>query len=396
MKAKKLIALLLTVMMIVSAIPALSFSAFAEGEITEPTTPTDTTTYTEVADYDALVTALTAKQNVKLTADITFPATAPEAAIAELWDGAVINGNDFGFKGVTLTRGMFTVADGAHFTIKNLDIDATLTFFDYYDNVDRFGVLGDNIANVSFNIENVNLNVVATMANTGGIAGFFGAITPIDGTKSYFSDCTVSGTITNTYTASNHYWANGFIGGTRASTGEIVFERCVNNADVKGSRHTSGFTGETYSNVSLTNCVNNGDIYAYQRYASGFVSYTSGVESVSFTGCVNTGAVRAGANHAAGILAFGVDTAVSADSCVNTGEISTAATNGASLGFGGIVGGLQMRDTTDSAISLSFDGCRNYGAVSMATSDTTYNSYPGVGGIVGYALLNGDTLSFNR
>ena len=376
MKAKKLIALLLAVMMIVSAIPALSFSAFAEGEITETTTPTDTTTYTEAADYDALVTALIAKQNVKLTADITFPATAPETAIAELWDGAVINGNGFGFKGVTLTRGMFTVADGAHFTIKNLDIEATLTITStsYHDNVDRFGVITDIISNVSFDITNVDITVTANMNVTGGLSGIIGAIKPADNSKSTLSGCTVNGTIITTHNTSANYWASAFISGIRASTGTVVFERCVNNATVKGSRHVSGFTGETYSAVTFDGCINKGDIYAYQRYAAGIMSYnatnytTDTTNKIVLKGCKNYGKIECGSGgYAASMIArfdvTGIDVEITR--CSNFGEMTGAA---------GTVGGIVGHHSAISS-NISYDSCLNMGNVSTTGSN--------VGGLLG-------------
>ena len=264
-----------------------------------------------------------------------------------------------------------TVKSGTNVVFENIKNNATVSAIgDIPDSDDCaggiVGLINCEGAAVSFiNCEN---NAAITGLNQiGGIAGYAKLAASIS-----FENCVNNGVISET--GSNTYCA-GIL--CRSDVEVNTFKGCINNAKISSGKDQAGGMLAYASKGSFTfdSCINNGVIAPSVGKAAGIVANincndASGAKGyyVTITNCVNNGNITAGgdAQYAAGIASTVQNNlATTVSNCVNYGEINGTHDSG------GIVG-----HTTQAIMKLSF--CENFGKVT-----TTSDQY--AGGIVGYA-----------
>lgn len=138
-----------------------------------------------------------------------------------------------------------------------------------------------------------NLNVDATITQTGGYTGNIGAVVARQEGGTVYG-CTASGNITS---ESNNI--GGIVGRNYGSVNSTV-SNCSSSVNITSSRsnanYIGGIQGYFYTAGTVTNCSASGDIYAPEgtgTYIGGIAGTTTGSSSIS--GCGFTGHVRGSA-----------------------------------------------------------------------------------------------------
>ncbi|MBQ8831797.1 MAG: DUF4465 domain-containing protein [Oscillospiraceae bacterium] len=114
------------------------------------------------------------------------------------------------------------------------------------------------------------------------------------------------------------------------STGDSEIINCSNSGDLTGYNYVGGiiaYGGEGNTGVTITGCVNTGDIVGDSGYVAGIAVYNQSTISC----CYNTGDITTAGNYAGGIVANA--NAITVTNCFNTGIITCGAKN-----YGAIVG----------------------------------------------------------
>ena len=409
---KKFLATILSMVLILSAVPALAVNA--EDGVTDKL---DT-----LSELVAAIEAANISENKMVSLEGDIDMTGADYPIATLANGVVINGNGYSLTNLTMTidnsaataenakdLSIFALAENASVTVKNLTIGSEENKVDFVNTPSTSPYLddgtGENYAvlvaevfkGMSLSVDNVDIYAdMTTKVNGGSVVGGFVAV--VEGSANFFG-CSMNGCMTAETTKSIYGRAGGFVG---AATGisSVALVSCVNNADVKGEVNAGGFIGSSRShNVTVENCSNNGNIshkgnvpaiggiigkIAINEIATGsHFDREAPATEIKYTiaNCVNNGAITStdAKAYTGGVIGWATASkaaggAMSLLNCINNGDINTKAnsTTSTQRGTGGIVG--QMKSYWNTTI----DSCLNLGNVTCAASN-----YDFVGGIVG-------------
>ena len=414
---KKSLSIVLAVLMVLSCMSAMLFTASAT-----TTTPEGT----GISDLSDIANDLTGKYY--LTADIGSADELSEYQVPAGFTGTLDgNGNT-----IYTSVAVFTEL-GAGATIKNLTIDGTITHTFtangnlgvlankatgsgklYLNNVTnkadvnysvnsssqlKLIYVGGFIGNVECAIEAVDCaNEGAITATASGsannhnlyIAGFIANFASAVAEDSAFVNCANRGTV-EFGDLNAHRYAAGFVANVKltSANADLIFENSTNYATVKSAAKKgnalfggliANSTSTNYSTI-FKNCANYGDILAISSdagnggKAGGILGYHGAASNdVTFVGCYNKGQVVSSAQVGgiAGQIKSNKHTRFVA--CVNDGTV-THDTNKATQNFGGICGLIECSE------SIKASACVNNGAV---TSTGTHV----VGGIFGVAKVS--------
>lgn len=129
---------------------------------------------------------------------------------------------------------------------------------------------------------------------------------------------------------------NARVGGIFAVSGQNSIEGpcdttligCVNTGEIKGGDQVGGLIGWTMYQVSMTDCVNTGNVTSAKNYAGGLISRPGGdqIKTVEnppisvFVNCVNSGNITSYKSQCGGIASYCV-TPVTCTGCINSGKI---------------------------------------------------------------------------
>ncbi len=270
-------------------------------------------------------------------------------------------------------------ADGKYYLNADITLDATYEaeFTGTFDGNGKTvtitkGAMFNTVNNAT--ISNFTVNGDITTADAGVAVGnedFAAAVTILANGTSTFKNITSN--VNFTTTSSNTRY--GAIAATSAVDYNITLENCVNNGDITVVKYAGGVYGWSakLGIGHFKGCVNNGDIYA-EGYAGGIINRLANKGGdqirVFIENCVNTGNVTG--SYCGGIYAYG-NAFVSIIGCVNSGDI-TAVSGGST---GGIVANLDDVGS-DSAANHIIKNNINYGNVTNTTA------VKNTGGIVGY------------
>ncbi len=182
---------------------------------------------------------------------------------------------------------------------------------------------------------------------------------------------TVAGSVTMTYQTesdTDYFGTSAFIGtidfGKMDDEDKIgvVLENCVNKASVYAESHLGGFVGYALSNLTMTNCTNEGDITSGSYGAGGFVAYADDDAVITLSKCVNKGTVQGTSSYIAGIIGQAPATTweitkVRISDCTNYGDVS-----GTNYVAGIIASSTMNSDATAEEI-IQIVGCSNEGNI---------------------------------
>ncbi|MBQ9806753.1 MAG: SGNH/GDSL hydrolase family protein [Clostridia bacterium] len=371
---KRLLSIILTLAMLAST--------FALAIPTVSATEEDTTVYTEVATLDQFVAALAAKQNIKLTADITLKKNTKY----QLYTTTTLNGNGHtiyipemdGNINSPFAWAVDTTMENyyATTTIKNINFgSADYPFVHRNTSQNAMALFVGLSSGYSALFENVNLYYNLTtpvavtggglVASTGGTIDFKGCNVFIEshdistacggviGTISgngvvTMTDCNVYGRVSNEAST-----ASGFVGMLQ---GSLTMNNCKNYANI-ASTSTAGakfaigglvaYATASFTKLELNNCINYGNI-AGNGNAGGLIGYvetsTAGART-KLNNCINYGNVKAYDGQAAGFVAY--VRKVDLTGCINYGTCT-------GWDAGGFVG---------NGDNVIFDKCLNAGSI---------------------------------
>ena len=391
MNCKKILALLLTLVMLVTVLPmgALTVSAestteFLGGDGTEesPYLISNKTHLNNVRNHPG--------SHFKMVADIVFT----EADFAKKgdyynngqgWqpigtdDGTtfigVFDGNGHTIKGLYVNiqktntyiyAGLFGYNEG---TIKNLgmldgSVSATSTSTSSYSSSHAGGIAGVNIGTISDCYNAGSVSSSSSYSKVGGIAGWN------DGT---ISDCYNTGSVSAT---SDSFSRAGGIAGGNGGT----ISNCYNTGSASSSvsasssdSYAGGIAGQNYGTIS--NCNNAGSASASVSHSSSYSSYSGGIAGRNhgtIGNCYNTGSVSSSSSHSyAGGIAGQNWNDGTISNCYNTGSVSASSDSSSSAG--GIAGWNYG----------TISNCYNTGSASSSVSASSTASYSYAGGIAG-------------
>ena len=294
----KILATIISIMMIVSMIPMGAFAVSA--------TPTG-----EAINSAADFAAMAADGTYYLAADIELNET-----YANVFTGT-FDGNG---KTVTTSVPMFGVVENA--TIQNFTVNSTATItaganVTAGDKTESDGIAIAAVAcmatNSSFSHITNEANISVTCSDNalevycGGILGLMmNAEDKETKTEFYFTNCSNKGQITLS-AANNNSCVGGIVGGCRfTATGivSIYVDGCENVGKLTGPKCAGVIGYIQHTELSISNSENSGDISA-TGMAGGMVSQMNGtIPNVTFENCHNTGDFSGGAAYVGGIVAW--------------------------------------------------------------------------------------------
>ena len=391
----KILAMIISIMMIVSMIPmgALAVSATPAGEAIN-----------SAADFAAMA----ADGTYYLAADIELSET-----YANVFTGT-FDGNG---KTVTTSVPMFGEVENA--TVQNFTVTGTAditTGIEVAQDTQcgnantAVGAVACVATNTSFegitNNAKISIDATSNLWFCGGIVGvMLNAADETTETTVRFTNCVNTATITLS-NANGNSGVGGIAGGCQSAKENITtiyIENCKNTVALIGAKAagavgyiqhaavtvinfentgsmsaTGGIAGGVIGQIhgkpgqlNFENCVNSGDCTGL--YAAGIVAYINNGYGQSFVGCTNSGNVS-GANHAGGIIG-GIGAYKSGETviagCYNEGLITDT---------GAYAGGIAGRLI---AVNCTVVNCDNVGAVTG----------PHAAGIIGWFQVNDSTMS---
>ena len=347
-KPTRLLAMIISFMMIVAAIPM--------GMVTVSAEPTATVNPQGQAINSAEeFAAMTADGTYYLAADITLTATYAEA-FKGTFDG---NG-----KTITTNVPVFNRLDNAtvgNFTVNPVTEGTAITLPD-------------------------GIGVLDTSEMDGSRSGYVCGAVACMAANSTIHDVVNNADVTNTNESGTITAAAGILGFMidRSDVTTIAIRNCVNNGDITatqkdGWRQAAGMVSGTSAKsknliIEIEGCDNNGAVFGGK--GAGMVAYVQHIGGVSITDCNNSGTVTGSSSElAGGILAHSAGTVsyVNVINCTNTNTVTAAQ-------VGGIVG---ISGTNSSIIS----NCHNSGDI-YHSGAKLYS-----GGIV--ARWNGGAIEFS-
>lgn len=198
-----------------------------------------------------------------------------------------------------------------------------------------------------------------------------------------------------------------FMGTIDGANCTVTFKNCINMGVVKAMGQVGDDKGYSYAavgapvggflarahasgnKVNFENCVNIGDIIAYNAnnmgaHLGGFIASSNG-STINITDSKNLGVIRArvstsGDGNAAGFIGRAIGSIVNLTNCTNEGAIKSTG----KLQSAGIIGSAMWQNVT-------LDGCYNSGSVTVQSDVASGGSWEafGIGGLVA-------TLSFDN
>ncbi len=230
-----------------------------------------------------------------------------------------------------------------------------------------FTEIAGNLSNLT-----VKGEVVGKAAKTGAIANFVSGGTYkkiINEAKVKNESSTSNASIPTQIKASTYICAAGFFAYLTNNTPVTIIDS-ANYGDIHSKACVGGFIANSdyAASAEFINCYNYGNIYSATNSAGGIMglgeSNGSNVTKMSFTNCYNSGNVTSDGDSSGGICAYGQGWAeYTFKNCINTGNIAGVG----KYCSGGILG--------DGDGDMVFENCLNTGNV---TQDGNY-----AGGIVG-------------
>ena len=304
--SKKTLALLLALMTVLASLAMTSLSVAAEEDTLEGDG-------TEAAPYllntPADLVALTGigtlgnsskKVYIKVTADIDMTGVDTFKSVKMESDNKLFfDGQDHTISNLTVTTGVSGTAVGGIFQQV------------------RGGSIIENLHMVNVNVDAADN---ANKRTVGGIVGYASA--PFT-----MKNCSVTGTVTCNHSGTGNTTAGGLVGSIGEKSGEVVFERCLNQATVinKGTVHAAagGIMGglENATNYIFRYCVNEGTVSTTSDMSDGTKPST-------------VGGILGFSKSIAGL---GDDPAQVFENCVNIGELTMKDATLANA-MGGILG----------------------------------------------------------
>lgn len=295
------------------------------------------------------------------------------------------DGNNFAVRGINLKGTKFTglfnqIINDAE--IKNLSTYGNATSSDIYVG----GIVGFLNYSSILNCKNF-CNITTSSSGIGGISGSMNGDAYIEGCVNYGNisggDTTHSiGGITGksfTTTAAifaclnygniygNYSSSNNGVGGI-IGTSNLTLSNCVNNGDVVGLKFTGGISGYV-SAGTIINSVNNGKVSSSSERIGGIVGEMRGT---AIDNSINNGNVS-GVKYIGGIT--GTVGTTNITNCENNGDVIS--TNNAS---GGIVGSVLTK------VTATIKDCENNGNISGSTE---------IGGLIGLNPSSSSTTIIN-
>lgn len=174
----------------------------------------------------------------------------------------------------------------------------------------------------------------------------------------------------------------GYIGGVVGYLDGGTIENCVNKAIIsnEATNGTGGIVGYVAnSTATIKNCVNMAKVESTQSTVGGIVGATgviSGTSNVSISKCINMGEISALSN-VAGILGFAYP--ITIENCINLGKIVSTRTDDVASYAAGIVipSDNQIVTVTNCINAGNVVTCNNYsvGAISTSENGTYTNNY---------------------
>ena len=305
---KKIIALILSAVMLLTLVPAVFAAQTADGvgSVASGYTP-------EGTGIDSLDKITDPAGKYYLTKDITVSETF-KTEFTGTFDG---NG-----KKITTTVALFEKVNNA--TLKNFTVEGSIS-------LTEAGV------------------------TAGGSEDFYAAVAIIANGKTTFknilSDFDITTTSANTRAAA--------IAATSEADYDLVIDTCVNKGDISVVKYAAGIYGWTSKagKGEVKNCANYGKISSTGGYIGGVVNRMCGTGGgLTITNCANYGEVVTAKQQAGGILAYHYKADITVTGCYNEGKIDSS---GAA---GGIVANLDGGE--DSAPTATIKDCVNKGAIS--------------------------------
>ncbi len=280
----------------------------------------------------------------------------------------------------------------ANTTIKNLNItgpEMTVEDTDFVTSTyPGFGVVACIAAadvkfdNVSIDIDIKYIGGKQTVESSMGALIGYGAVTEL-------KNCTNKGNITVEVAAEKHFALAGMVG--RISSA-ITVSNCINYGDIKatdtlagGDLYVGGVVGQCINmSVNVTNTINVGDITSTSTVGNG---YGAGIVARSgsgdiFTDCINIGNINVISNGGRAGGLTGHSSKKNITRCINIGDISFTSSSGTAL-VSQPVGGLIPWSNP------KFSDCVNFGTI---TTDST-NTY--IGGLCAHTSASATTTSYS-
>ncbi len=156
--------------------------------------------------------------------------------------------------------------------------------------------------------------------------------------------------------------------------GNITVTNCVNNGEITGMDQVGGLVGwadrSATSTFTMTGCVNNGIVNATNNYGGGLVGRPSEGANI-FTDCVNNGTMNCYNSQAGGIFGYAnpsLETVIK--NCLNTGTIQDIdTTDDKFINIGGIFGALTPKVDGN---KLVIENCTNTADIAYAVASSKY------------------------
>lgn len=217
--------------------------------------------------------------------------------------------------------------DGAGYEISGIKINGTR------DRTGLFTIVSGTIKNLT-----LSGSVTSSASYVGGFAGE--ALSSAN-----FINCVNNINVTSDVSA-----VGGFCGDV-AQNSNVTITSCINNGQIKttstdANRRLGGFIGyiiaceeNAQTNVVITLSQNNGDIVCAGNQAGGLVGQICKNTNITIANCINTGDVTAG-TQVGGIIANfdGIPKKATIENTINVGRISTTRSTGRNAAVNGIVG----------------------------------------------------------
>ena len=209
--------------------------------------------------------------------------------------------------------------------------------------------------------------------------GYAAGVAAYAGTGSTIKGCTNQGNISG---------VGGYLGGIVGTASGVTITNCINNGDVVDSRRSDtypygvgGIAGSAISASRITNCGNAGAVTSHLKNTGGVVGYFAGTAEK----CFNSGNVT-GIYATGGIVGNISSANTSVTDCYNTGSILCNAPTAQykdsnAKGVGGIVGNPGSTSNKGNVVT----NCYNAGTITNADAATTDIT---VGGVIGSSSAN--------
>ena len=381
---KRMLSLLLVLVMLLGLLPTAALAAPASGSGTAED-PYLIATAQELVDFRDEVNGSAKKSTstlcAKLTANIDLgnEAWTPIGKMTNTYSDYVAFGGVFDGDGHTISglkidnsaqyQALFGYVKGG--TIKNLTVEGSVTTATtssaYAAGIVAYGN--------PVTMETCMNRVTVTVTQKGYAAG----VAAYANTGSTITGCTNQGNISG---------VGGYLGGIVGTASGVTITNCINNGDVVDSRRSDtypygvgGIAGSAISASRITNCGNAGAVTSHLKNTGGVVGYFAGTAEK----CFNSGNVT-GIYATGGIVGNISSANTSVTDCYNTGSILCNAPTAQykdsnAKGVGGIVGNPGSTSNKGNVVT----NCYNAGTITNADAATTDIT---VGGVIGSSSAN--------